>query len=73
MVALVLAIIGLIFCGGSLILLACLIPALILAIIVSGTISHVLEFSCTAAKCIMQLSLAAYILKHLQYMELGKE
>ena len=40
MVALVLAIIGLIFCGESLILLVCLVPALILAIIVSGSYWH---------------------------------
>ena len=40
MVALVLAIIGLIFGGTSLILLACLVPALILAIIVSGSYWH---------------------------------
>ena len=40
MVALVLAIIGLIFGGTSLILLVCLVPALILAIIVSGSYWH---------------------------------
>ena len=46
MVALVLSIIGLVFCGYTLLVLACLIPALILAIIVSctGWVKIKLEF-----------------------------